>query len=101
MKEAKGDRRDFIKATVGTAAALAASTLPRDAFSLESRSSSGSIEDLEATEQAQTTPGKIKFSVIGCNHDHIYGQAAAVIRGGGELVSFYAKEPELSASFSR
>jgi predicted dehydrogenase len=45
--------------------------------------------------------GRIKFGVIGLNHGHIYGQTRAVIRGGGELVSFYAKEPELVAAFQK
>jgi predicted dehydrogenase len=44
---------------------------------------------------------RIKFSVIGLNHGHIYGQTRAVIEGGGELVSFYAKEPNLVAAFSK
>jgi len=44
---------------------------------------------------------RIRFGVIGLNHDHIYGQARAVIRGGGELVSFHAAEPELAARFAR
>ncbi|MGC2399623.1 MAG: hypothetical protein WA510_07565 [Acidobacteriaceae bacterium] len=30
----------------------------------------------------------IKFGVIGLDHYHILGMTAAVIRGGGELVSF-------------
>ena len=42
---------------------------------------------------------RIKFAVIGINHDHIFSQVGAVIRGGGELVWLYAKEPELSAAF--
>jgi predicted dehydrogenase len=46
----------------------------------------------------QATP-KIRFGVIGLNHGHIYGQATAVQRGGGELVSMFAKEPELVAEF--
>ena len=33
------------------------------------------------------------------NHGHIYGMVDAVVRGGGELVSFYAKEPDLAAAF--
>lgn len=45
--------------------------------------------------------GSIKFSVIGLNHGHIYGQVEAVTRGGGQLVSFYAKEPELAAAFAK
>jgi predicted dehydrogenase len=35
------------------------------------------------------------------NHGHIYGQVEAVIRGGGELVSFYAQEPDLTAPFAK
>ena len=44
-------------------------------------------------------PARIKFSVIGLNHAHINSQTDAVIRGGGELVSVYAKEPDLAAAF--
>src|SRR5262245_15433897 len=44
---------------------------------------------------------RIRFSVIGLNHGHISSQTRAVQRGGGELVSFYAKEPELAASYSK
>lgn len=44
---------------------------------------------------------RIRFSVIGINHGHIYGQVEAVIRGGGELVSFYAKEADLAAAFAK
>ncbi len=46
-------------------------------------------------------PPKIRFSVININHAHIYGMVDAVSRGGGQLVSFYAKEPELVAAFSK
>jgi predicted dehydrogenase len=44
---------------------------------------------------------KIRFSVIGVNHDHINGMTNAVIRGGGELVAVYAKEPELAAAYAK
>lgn len=44
---------------------------------------------------------RIKFAVIGMNHGHIYGQVEATIRGGGELVSYYAKEPDLLAAFAK
>jgi predicted dehydrogenase len=43
---------------------------------------------------------RIRFSVIGLNHAHIYGQVRAVLEGGGELVQFYAAEPELIAPFA-
>jgi predicted dehydrogenase len=35
------------------------------------------------------------------NHGHIYSQVEAVIRGGGELVSFYAPEADLAAAFAK
>lgn len=48
----------------------------------------------------QTKP-RIRFSVIGLNHGHINGQTDAVLRNGGELVSFYAKEADLAAQFAK
>lgn len=48
----------------------------------------------------QTKP-RIRFSVIGLNHGHINGQTEAVLRGGGELVSFFAKEADLIADFTK
>src|SRR4029078_8549079 len=35
------------------------------------------------------------------NHSHVNSQTDAVIRGGGELVSVYAKEPDLLAAFCK
>ena len=46
-------------------------------------------------------PPRIQFAAIGLNHGHINGQVDAVIRGGGELVSFYAKEPDLIEAFQK
>lgn len=48
----------------------------------------------------QTKP-QIRFSVIGLNHGHINGQTEAVLRGGGELVSFFAKEADLADAFAK
>jgi len=47
------------------------------------------------------TTSRIKFAVIGLNHGHIYSQVETVIKGGGELVSFFAIEPDLSAAFRK
>ena len=44
---------------------------------------------------------RLRFGVIGMNHGHIYGMVDAVVRGGGQLVSFHAKEPELATEFGR
>jgi len=56
----------------------------------------------DATDQTEEKVAvRIKFSVININHSHIYSQVEATIRGGGELVSFYAKEADLSAAFAK
>ncbi|AWV97584.1 Gfo/Idh/MocA family protein [Arcticibacterium luteifluviistationis] len=44
---------------------------------------------------------RLKFAVIGMNHGHIYSMTEAIKRGGGELVSFYAKEAELNATYAK
>lgn len=44
---------------------------------------------------------KIKFAAVGINHSHIYGMTKTVMRGGGELVSFYAKEDDLATDYSK
>jgi len=43
----------------------------------------------------------IRFGVIGLNHNHIYGQTNLLLRAGAELISFYAKEPDLIAKFAQ
>jgi len=43
----------------------------------------------------------IRFSAIGLNHNHIYGQTNLLLRAGAELVSFYAPEPNLVAQYSQ
>jgi predicted dehydrogenase len=50
---------------------------------------------------APAGPPRIRFGVIGLNHDHINGQVDATIRGGGELVSYFAKEPDLASAFAK
>jgi predicted dehydrogenase len=43
----------------------------------------------------------IKFGVIGLDHYHIMSMTAAVQRGGGELVAFYATEAKAIADFRK
>ena len=82
MKKKGVGRREFVVSLAGSAAAMSA--LPRRAY---------------ATAVPRQASPKIKFAVIGINHGHINGQTQAVLRGGGELVSMYAKEPDLTAQF--
>ena len=97
MKSSKFDRRKFIKsATAATSAAGFFSILPKALLGNNSNS-----EDTESNFVRSDAEPKIYFSVIGINHNHIYSQVDAVIRGGGQLVSFYAKEDDLAAAFSK
>ena len=57
------------------------------------------IESSKKQNPVVIPPGKIKFAVININHPHIYGMTDAIKRGGGELVSVYAKEADLLAAF--
>ena len=82
MKRSRVGRREFVRGIAGSAAAIAA--LPAPGF---------------GTPLPRQTAPKIKFGVIGINHGHINSQVEAVIRGGGELVSMFAKEPDLTAAF--
>lgn len=56
---------------------------------------------IAAARPARAQRDRIRFAAIGMNHGHIYGQVEAVRRGGGELVSYFAAEPELAAQFGR
>ena len=58
------------------------------------------VRGSQATSSPPRAP-RIKFAVIGVNHSHVNGQVQTVTRGGGQLVSFFAKEPELAAAFSK
>jgi predicted dehydrogenase len=78
-------RREFLK-SIGTAAAIAAA---------EVRSARA-----RAAQPAPRAP-RIQFAAIGLNHSHITGQVGAAIRGGGQLVTFFAKEPDLAAAFGK
>ena len=46
------------------------------------------------------TDERVRFGVIGLNHEHIYGMVQMLQTAGAEFVSFYAPEPELAAPFA-
>lgn len=50
---------------------------------------------------ARSSKQGVRFSVININHNHIYGMVNALMNAGGELVSVYAKEPELLSAFTK
>src|ERR671910_681830 len=96
MKRHRLDRREFLAGLAGSAAVAAHLTgsgrghLTRSGQAPSTGSGQG---------PRPATAPRIKFGVIGLNHGHIYSQTEAVLRGGGELVSVYAKEPDLVAAF--
>ena len=95
MSKARKDRRDFLKSSITTAAAMTwvAGRAPQVGAQTPAPAS--------ATPAAPARPARIKFAAIGLNHGHINGQVDSVKRGGGQLVSFYAKETDLAEAFAK
>src|SRR5262245_12725030 len=94
------DRRDFIKGLAGSAAMMSA--VPAESVNPVHAAANIRADDLQqSSEPARAASPKIKFAVIGINHNHINSQVAAVVRGGGQLTAVYAKEPDLLAGFTR
>lgn len=99
MKEKQNNRRKFLRDAATSAAGLSIfSAIPANIFGSEP------IEPLTENtvpyiKTNKLFDDKIRFAVIGINHGHIYSQVEAVIRGGGKLVSLYAKEKDLSDAF--
>jgi predicted dehydrogenase len=86
-------RRAFLKSSLSTAAIAAAPLV------LTARR--GDAARAQAGPAQPAGEPRIRFAAIGMNHGHINGQCDALIRAGGELVSFYAKEPDLAAAFAK
>jgi predicted dehydrogenase len=100
MKKAEDNRREFIRNTISTAAGLVMmSALPGEAMNVQAENKI--IANKDNKKDIEVESGRIKFAVIGMNHGHIYAQVEAVTRGGGELVSYYAKEADLTAAFAK
>jgi predicted dehydrogenase len=75
--------------------------IPPDLFGRGLHSTSMPDEIIVSPPKELNPQVTIRFSVIGLNHDHIYGMTSALVGGGGTLVSVYAKEPELLRNFTR
>lgn len=88
----KNQRRDFLKQGVLGMAGLGLA--PMDI---------SSVKEIKVPGKPSRTfsAPRLKFAVIGMNHGHIYGMTEAIKRGGGELKSYFAKEPQLNAEFGK
>lgn len=97
MKESQFNRRRFMKEAATTAAGMVVfAGLPAESVAAANYQQTSSHEKFTSPKA-----DRIKFSVIGINHGHISSQIEAVKRGGGEFVSYYAKEPDLAAAFAK
>ncbi len=95
---ANKNRRRFLKdaGSLGLMAAMPGAMLP----SLAKGQTMPKMEMAPSTPLNIAKPSRaVRFGVCGMSHDHIYGMAEAMVRGGGELVSVYASEPERGAAF--
>ena len=98
MKPSRFNRRKFIQAaSAATTAAGLFSILPAKLFA----DKAGNVKERENDLSSNYPEPRIRFSVIGINHAHIYSQVDAVTRGGGQLVSFHSKEDDLANAFSK
>ncbi|HJQ31103.1 MAG TPA: Gfo/Idh/MocA family oxidoreductase [Pyrinomonadaceae bacterium] len=101
MGEKRPGRRGFIKGSAALAAGvLVSSALTEDKAHGRSAPGASAVGEQEGSPATSKTP-RIRFSVIGINHSHINGQINAVRRGGGQLVAFYAREPDLASDFAK
>src|SRR5258708_5957901 len=103
MVAERAGRREFLRSSITAGAGLAWAWVPAEGASAFPRHLEGAVESApqQAGEQPKAKAPRIRFAVVGLNHGHIYGQVEAVLHGGGELVSFFAKEPDLASSFSK
>lgn len=92
MENNQNNRRSFLKNTLASTAGLVLSSSLVNEIAAKSST-------IEAPYIYKNVAPSIRFSVIGLNHGHIYGMTEAIIRGGGELVAVYAKEPDLMAAY--
>lgn len=94
------NRRDFIKLSAASATGMAA-MFPNEMFGRDLPDRSLIKEVIVKPEKRSGPKDSIRFSVIGINHGHIYGMVDALLGGGGEMVSVFAKEPDLLANFTK
>jgi len=92
----QANRRKFIKQSLAMAAGLGATALPDRLYGHDV---TRIVTSENKRDKEPGTKASIRFSAVGLNHGHIYGQTEAMIRAGGELVSFYAKEPDLAEAY--
>ena len=87
-------RRDLLKVSAAATGLATAGALLSDAKDLAAAA-------VHTPDKSGRRAARLRFGVVGANHDHIHGMIGAVKRGGGELVSYHIREPEIAAAFQR
>lgn len=98
MKKASAGRRQFLRSSIATAAGTA---LAAGRPSVASAQTSSGPQAAPTAAPAKVKAARLRFAAVGINHAHINGQVEAATRGGGELVAFFAKEPDLAEAFAK
>jgi predicted dehydrogenase len=93
------NRRDFLQAAgiAGMFSGVSSAALAQAAS--QGISGAGTVDEANTSKAEITPTHHARFSAIGLDHAHIYGMTRAIQRGGGELVSFYAKDPAQVAAY--
>jgi predicted dehydrogenase len=98
MSETPLSRRRFL---TGIAATAAGASMTSKVAAFDPRHGRVRYERAQGAPATAPRAPRIRFAAIGLNHGHINGQTNAVLRGGGELVWVYAKEPDLLADYTK
>ena len=95
-------RREFLQAAglAGMFSGVPAAALAQ-AASTPGLSGAGTVDEANTSRPEITPTHHIRFSAIGLDHAHIYGMTRAILRGGGELVSFYSADPAQCAQYRK
>jgi predicted dehydrogenase len=98
----QSNRRKFLKQSIASAAGIAAAgMIPAELFGRDLHKTSRPQEIILKPEVRSGPKDSIRFSVIGVNHDHIYGMVQALIGGGGQLVAAYSEVPGLLPALAK
>lgn len=100
MNDQQANRRRFIRESLTTAAGLVVVPALPPAL-LDTPVTRPIVTPVSSQPARLGNAARIRFAVVKMNHGHIYSQVDAVIRGGGELVSYYAPEADLTAAFAK
>jgi predicted dehydrogenase len=94
------NRRDFLHAA-GIAGMFAgvSEVAMAQAASTPGLSGAGTVDEANTSRPEITPTHHIRFSAIGLDHAHIYGMTRAILRGGGERVTFYSQDPAQCAQY--